>query len=357
MIRIAINGFGRIGRAALKAAQSDPQEWGERLRRSQRIPASDVEVVAINDLAPGEQLANLLKYDSVYGVVPQSISFQGDKFVTANQEIKFLSEKNPQELPWEELGVDVVLECTGVFAHFEKASAHLDAGAKKVVISANAKGDGPTVVLGTESASQLVSQSASQRVFSNASCTTNCISPIMQVLKDTFGVEKALMTTDHAYTSTQNLVDGPSRKDMRRARAAAVNSIPTTTGSARATGKVVPGLEGKFDGIAIRIPIPCGSISDVVAVVEKSASADEINSVFKEAADLEEYKGIIDYSEAPLVSTDIIGDPHSAVFDAPFTRVVGGNLVKILAWYDNEWAYANRLVEVAQIISEEGRLS
>jgi glyceraldehyde 3-phosphate dehydrogenase len=306
----------------------------------------------VNDLGDKEQLSNLLKYDSVYGVADAKVAVNEKSLVVNGNNIPLYSEKDPASLPWNELNVDIVLECTGVFADFEKARAHLDAGAKKVIISANAKGDGSTVVLGTESARQLDSLSASQYVFSNASCTTNCTGPIMQVLSDTFGVGKALMTTDHAYTSTQNLVDGPSRKDMRRARSAGVNSIPTTTGSAKATGKVVPSLDGKFDGIAIRVPVPCGSISDVVAVLEKDTTSEEINNVFKEAAETESYKGIIEYSEEPLVSTDIIGNPYSAVFDAPFTRVVDGNLVKILAWYDNEWAYACRLVEVARIVSE-----
>ena len=397
-MKIAINGFGRIGRAAYRAAQANPREFGERLRRSTRIDANDIEVVAVNDLGDKEQLANLLKYDSVYGVADADIEIaepataeDADNYaegaeknlIINGKSIPFFSEKDPTKLPWGDLDVDVVLECTGVFADFEKSQAHIDAGAKKVIISANAKGDGPTVVLGTESARRLFEDPAEGKptqgktsevstdlpagkagltsevgelgrlgnIVSNASCTTNCISPIMQILDDTFGVEKALMTTDHAYTSTQNLVDGPSRKDLRRARAAGVNTIPTTTGSAKATGKVVTNLEGKFDGIAIRVPVPCGSISDVVAVLEKDVTAEEINKVFKEAAESEEYKGIIDYSEEPLVSTDIIGNPYSAVFDAPFTRVVGGNLVKILAWYDNEWAYANRLVELAQIIN------
>lgn len=356
VMKIAINGFGRIGRAAFHAV-TNLRGSEDRRRRSERINADIIEVVAVNDLGDKEQLANLLKYDSVYGVASADIAEKSaddaDYLVVDGKEILFLSEKDPANLPWEELGVDVVLECTGVFTHFEKARAHIDAGAKKVVISANAKGKGPTVVLGTDSVNDL--RITDYDIFSNASCTTNCISPIMQILKDTFGVEKALMTTDHAYTSTQNLVDGPSRKDMRRARAAGVNTIPTTTGSARATGKVVPGLEGKFDGIAIRVPVPCGSISDVVAVLEKETTVEQINRVFKEAAESDDYKGIIDYSEDPLVSTDIIGNPYSAVFDAPFTRVIGGNLVKILAWYDNEWAYACRLVELAQIIDESSQ--
>jgi len=359
-MKIAINGFGRIGRAAFHAA-ADLGGSGDRRKQSERISAGQIEVVAVNDLGEKEQLANLLMYDSVYGIAnvdnataenAENSADDAEKTLIVNgKRIPFFSKKDPANLPWDELDVDVVLECTGVFTHFEEARAHLEAGAKKVIISANGKGAGPTVVLGTESARQLGSLSAGRSVVSNASCTTNCVAPIMQILDDTFGVEKALMTTDHAYTSTQNLVDGPNRKDMRRARAAGVNTIPTTTGSAKATGKVVTNLEGKFDGIAIRVPVPCGSVSDVVAVLEKDTTAGEINTVFKEAGETDEYKGIIEYSENPLVSTDIIGNPHSAVFDAPFTRVIGGNLVKILAWYDNEWAYANRLVELAQIIN------
>jgi len=399
MFRVAINGFGRIGRAAFRAVYTNRLELGERLRCSIRIypnarhselgSESDgrilnrvqdddgIEVVAVNDLADGESLANLLKYDSVYGVADADIaataentdhvkSPSGDHVAgeyaentegglrylkVGDKAIRLLSERDPSKLPWRDLGVDVVLECTGVFSDFEKARAHLDAGAKKVIISANAKGDGPTVVLGTESVRQLDSLAVGQSVFSMASCTTNCIAPVMQVLKDNFGVEKSLMTTTHAYTATQNLVDG-SNKDLRRARAAAVNAVPTTTGAAKAAIKVVPALEGKFDGIAVRIPVSCGSLSDMVVLLSRDVTADDVNRVFKEAAKSDEHRGIIEYSEAPLVSSDIIGNPHSAVVDGPFTRVVGGNLVKVLAWYDNEWAYSCRLIELAQLIGK-----
>ena len=359
MIKLAINGFGRIGRAALRAAHSNPLELGERLRLSSRIDSDGVEVVAINDLADGESLANLLKYDSVYGVASVNIATAENTeksaenaegvdlryLVVGGKKIKLFSEKEPAKLPWKDLGVDVVLECTGVFADFEKARAHLEAGAKKVVISANAKGEGPTVVLGTESTDYGL-RITDYDVISMASCTTNCIAPVMQILKDNFGVEKSLMTTVHAYTSTQNLVDGPN-KDLRRARAAAVNAVPTTTGAAKAAIKAVPDLEGKFDGIAVRIPVVCASLADIVALLSRDVTAEEVNRVFKEAAESEERQGLIEYSEAPLVSSDIVGNPHSAVVDGPFTRVVGGNLVKILAWYDNEWAYGCRLVELA----------
>ena len=351
MIKLAINGFGRIGRAAFKAA-TDLHGLGERLRRSERINTDNIEVVAVNDLADGETLANLLKYDSVYGVSPAEISFADSHLAIGEKRIRLLCEKEPTKLPWGDLDVDVVLECTGVFADFEKAQAHLDAGAKKVIISANAKGEGLTIILGTESARQLDSLTAGQQILSNASCTTNCIAPVMQILKDKFGVEKSLMTTTHAYTSTQNLVDGPN-KDPRRARAAAVNIVPTTTGAAKAAAKAVPELKGRFDGIVVRVPVPCASLADIVALLGKNVTAEEVNHVLKKASESEEYKGIVEYSEAPLVSSDVIGNPHSAVVDGPFTRVVGGNLVKVLAWYDNEWAYGCRLVELAQRIGKE----
>ncbi|MFW6110191.1 MAG: type I glyceraldehyde-3-phosphate dehydrogenase [Patescibacteria group bacterium] len=355
MTKIAINGFGRIGRAAFAAA-ADLHGFGDRRRRSERINADNLKVVAINDLVEGEQLANLLKYDSVYGVADKDITAEtssADNFLkTGRKKIRLLSEKDPAELPWRELGVDIVLECSGVFTEFEQARKHISAGARKVIISANGKGEGLTVVLGTSGAEDKL-KIASSDVVSNASCTTNCIAPIMQILNDEFGVSKSLMTTNHAYTSTQNLVDGPSRKDMRRARAAAVNAIPTTTGSAVAAGKVVPEIDDKFDGIAVRVPVPCGSLSDITALLEERVTVEKVNQAFEDAETLPRYRGIVEYSEDPLVSSDIIGNPYSAVFDSSFTRVVGGNLVKLLAWYDNEWAYACRLVELAQLIGEE----
>ena len=348
MVKLAINGFGRIGRAAFRAAQRDPAVLGERLRPSLRLDTSGVEVVAINDLAGGETLANLLKYDSVYGLSSASISADEAQLVVSAGRVKLFREAEPAELPWGKLGVDVVLECTGAFADCEKARAHLEAGAKRVIISANVGGDGPTVVLGTESAVG-DSRFTDCDIVSMASCTTNCIAPVMQILKGEFGVEKSLMTTIHAYTTTQNLVDGPN-KDPRRARAAALNIIPTTTGAVRAAGRVVSGLEEKFDGIAVRVPVACASLADMTVLLGKETTVEEINRVFEEASTADGYRGIVEYSEAPLVSTDIIGNPHSAVVDAPFTRVVGGNLVKVLAWYDNEWAYGCRLVELAQMI-------
>lgn len=352
-LKLAINGFGRIGRTALRAALPNGRELGERLRFSPRIDPTQLTVIAINDLAPGEQLADLLKYDSVYGVANAPIVFKQNRLIVGDQEIAFLSEPDPEKLPWSKLGVDVVLECTGFFADFEKAQAHLAAGAKKVIISADAQGDGPTVVLGTESAKSPSILNSEFKILSNASCTTNCIAPIMQILEDNFGVVKSLMTTTHAYTATQSLVDGPN-DDPRRARAAAVNAIPTTTGAAKATVKAIPELAGKFDGIAIRVPLPCASLVDITAVLEKKTTVEELNQTLKTVAASEEYQGIVEYSEAPLVSSDIIGNPHSAVIDAPFTRVIGGDLIKILAWYDNEWAYSCRLVELAQKIGKGG---
>jgi len=351
MLKLAINGFGRIGRAAFRAAQRDPSVLGERLRPSLRLDTSGMEVVAVNDLTGGETLASLLKYDSVYGLASASISVDESQLVVSAGRVKLFCEAEPTNLPWGELGIDVVLECSGAFADFERARAHLEAGAKRVIISANAKGGGPTVVLGTDSVGRLGSLAAAQPVLSMASCTTNCIAPVMQILKDEFGVEKSLMTTIHAYTSTQNLVDG-SNEDPRRARAAAVNVVPTTTGAARAAGRVVSGLEEKFDGIAVRVPVACASLADMTVLLGKETTAEEVNRIFKKASAADGYRGITEYSEAPLVSTDIIGNSHSAVVDAPFTRVVGGNLVKILAWYDNEWAYGCRLIELAQMVGK-----
>jgi len=351
MIRIAINGFGRIGRAAFRAALAN-KNLGERLRHSKRIDTEEISIVAINDLADGEILTSLLRYDSVYGASRAKISLNAGNLEIDDTTVKLLNERDPQNLPWKALAVDVVLECTGAFADFEKARAHLAAGAKRVVISANAKGTGPTVVLGTDSARTLTELAHKNQVFSNASCTTNCIAPIMQILKDRFGVAKSLMTTTHAYTATQNLVDGP-HKDLRRARAAAVNTIPTTTGAAKAACLAVPGLEGNFDGIALRIPVTCGSLADITVLLKTAVTSTEVNHIFEEASKSEEYRGIVAYSEDPLVSSDIIGNPHSAVVDGSLTRVVGKDLAKILAWYDNEWAYSCRLLEVAQIIGKE----
>ncbi len=368
-IRVAINGLGRIGRQALKVCLGVTEDL--RMQTSERIDQSKIEVVAINDLTDARTLAHLLQYDSVYG------RYQKEIFVRLNGEvvdweghtsgldhkailesgeveiefsghrIKVFNEKDPHNLPWGDLDIDVVIESTGVFTKYEDAKAHLEAGAKKVVISAPAKGedgvDGKTLVLGTES----VNTDKDYAIVSNASCTTNCISPVVAVLHSTWGVDKALMTTIHAYTATQMLVDGPHRKDIRRGRAAAENIIPTTTGAAKATTLVIPELKGRFDGLAMRVPVPVGSISDITAVLKSDVTIEEVQERFIEMADHPMYKGILVASKEPLVSTDIIGNPASAIVDLDFIRVVGGNMVKILAWYDNEWGYSNRLVEMA----------
>lgn len=355
-VRVAINGFGRIGRSAFKIA----------------FEREEIEIVAINDLGKPENLAYLLKYDTVYGRYARKVQLRSlsegeqetegrvGELVVDGVAIALFSQKDPAQLPWEELGVDVVIESTGVFTHYEDAKAHLKAGAKRVIISAPAKGEegreGKTVVLGTQDTYKTLKGPAALEsgtdstskgfvVFSNASCTTNNVSPVIQVLHSNFGVEKALMTTVHGYTATQNLVDGPN-KDFRRGRAAAQNIIPSTTGAAQATGCVVPEIAANFDGIALRVPVVTGSISDVTAVLSRKVSVEEVNRTFEEAAQNPLFKGILAVTREPLVSSDIIGSTYSAVVDLEFTRVVGGNLVKVLAWYDNEWGYSNRLVEV-----------
>lgn len=349
-MKIAINGFGRIGRQAFKIAL----EHG-------------IQVVAINDLTRADNLAHLLKFDTVYGTYPKEVKayindeefiagseslLNLDKETIANahsrlvvdgQEIKVLSQRDPAQLPWGELGVDVVLECTGIFVKDDSAMGHITAGAKYVVLSAPSKGDSPapTYVLGANA-----DKLAGEQLISNASCTTNCISPVMKVLEDTFGIEKALMTTTHAYTSTQSLVDGIS-DDLRRGRAAGYNLIPATTGAAIATTRVIPQLENKFDGLAIRVPVIAGSLSDITAVLKQDVTVDAVNDAFRQAAQEDRFKGILAVSDAPLVSSDIIGRSESAIVDLPMTKVTAGNMVKVLAWYDNEWGYSNRLVEMA----------
>lgn len=329
--RIAINGFGRIGRAAFKIAMQN----------------KNVEVVGVNDLMDPADLAHLLQYDTAYGRFEKKVTATKNSLKVDGKTIPVYSEKDPAQLPWKDLKVDVVLECTGVFKTKDTASAHLDAGAKQVIISAPAKDEATqNLVMGTTQSAQVISKKKNDKVISMASCTTNCISPVMQVLENTFGVEKALMTTVHAYTSTQNLVDGPN-KDMRRARAAAQNIIPTTTGAAVATTKVIPKLEGSFDGISLRVPVITGSLSDITVVLKKNVTVEKVNEAFKKAASSAEYKGVLGVSAEPLVSSDFIGDSRSSIVDLDFTRVAGGNLVKILAWYDNEWGYSNRLVDMA----------
>lgn len=336
-IKIAINGFGRIGRAAFKAA----------------LENKNLEVIGINDLMDNPTLAHLLKYDTVYGQYKPSVKPTKEGIVVAGKLYPVFAEKEPEKLPWKKLAVDVVLECTGRFTKKIEASLHLKAGAKRVIISAPAKDETTqTLVYGTKLTEECLKKNQSDPVISNASCTTNCIAPVMQVLESRFGVEKALMTTVHAYTADQNLVDGPHR-DWRRARAAAQNLVPTSTGAAIATTKVVPNLRHLFDGVSLRVPLACVSIADVTAVLKrKKVTVKQVNDEFKKAVKLPLYKGVLAVSTKPLVSVDFIGNPYSAIVDLEFTRVVGGNLVKVLAWYDNEWAYSLRLVELAEAVGK-----
>lgn len=326
-VRIAINGFGRIGRSAFKVA----------------FERSDVEIVAINDLTDTKTLAHLLKYDSNYGEYHHEISHDDTGIVVNGQHITVLAEKDPANLPWSAHQVDVVIESTGFFTDPEKAKAHVKAGAKRVIISAPAKGEGATtVVLGVNEDSL----KDGGEVISNASCTTNCITPVMAVLESEFGIEKAMMTTIHSYTADQRLQDSP-HKDLRRARAAAENIVPTSTGASIAAGEAFPAIAGVFGGLSLRVPTPVVSLSDFVVVTKRDVTVEEVNAAFKKAAAQPYYQGILAATEQPLVSRDYIGNSHSAIVDLPLTAVVGGNLLKIVAWYDNEWGYSNRLVEVA----------
>src|SRR3989344_2424413 len=348
-IRIAINGFGRIGRSAFKIALTKPE----------------LEVVAINDLTDPDVLANLLKYDSVYGSYGKPVSFDTKKekanlvissagtLIVDNKKTPIFAEKDPSVLPWQDLNVDVVLESTGRFITTEVASAHLKAGAKKVIISAPAKDEGvtPTFIIGVNDANY-----KNQAVISNASCTTNCITPVAAVLQSKFGIKKMMMTTIHAYTVEQNLVDGPPpplHKDLRRARAAAVNIVPTSTGATIAAAEVIPELKGEFGGIAFRVPVVCGSLSDFTAVLDKKVTVEEVNQAFIEMAQLPMWQNILAVTSDPIVSSDIIGNPHSAIIDLSLTQVVDSDLVKVVAWYDNEFGYSNRFVEQAILIGKE----
>lgn len=326
-IKIAINGFGRIGRAAFKIINE----------------MENIEVVAINDLTELKTLAHLLKFDSVYGKYDKEVQISDNYLIAGNSRAKFFQEKDPANLPWADLEVDVVLECTGKFDKDGAAKVHLESGAKKVVISAPAEGTGDiqTYLKGVNS-----EKYSNEDIISNASCTTNCISPVINIINNSLGVKKAGMTTIHAYTATQNLVDGPS-KDPRRARAAALNLIPTTTGAAISTTEVIPELKGNFDGLAIRVPVPTGSLSDITLLVDKHTSVEEVNKIFEDAQNDPMYKGIIKATYEPIVSTDIIKDPHSAIVDLGMTQVIDGDLIKVLAWYDNEWGYSCRLVDMA----------
>jgi glyceraldehyde 3-phosphate dehydrogenase len=325
MKRIAINGFGRIGRLAFR----------------QMVGRSGMEVVAINDLTDVETLAHLLKYDSIHGLFPGDVSVSGGNLRVNGQEIRITAERNPSDLPWGEMNVDLVVESTGVFTDAEKAGLHLAAGAGKVIISAPAKGDLKTVVLGVND--DILTDE--DRIVSNASCTTNCLAPMAKVLNDTFGLERGFITTVHAYTADQRLQDAP-HKDLRRARAAALSMIPTSTGAAKAVGLVLPELAGKLDGMAVRVPTPTGSVTDLTATLKREASAEEVNAALKAAAE-GPMKGILQFCEDPIVSADIVGNPHSCILDAELTKC-SGTLVKLFGWYDNEAGYATRVVDLAQ---------
>ncbi len=333
MVKVAINGFGRIGRNALKIL----------------LERRDAQVVAINDITDANTLAHLLKHDSSYGAYDKKVSAKENSLVINSREIPVFAEKDPAKLPWADLGVDVVIESTGFFTKPEDARAHIKAGAKKVVISAPAKGEGAkTVVLGVNE--EVVE--AGDEIISNASCTTNCIAPIMKVLEDELGIDKAMMTTVHSYTGSQKLLDAPA-KDLREARSAAENIVPTTTGASKAAALAIPSLAGRFNGLSVRVPTPVVSLSDITAIVKRNTTKEELNEIFKKAASEPYYEGIIGVTEEELVSSDFIGDPHSCIVDLPLTDVVGGNMIKIVAWYDNEWGYSNRLVELAVDFGKE----
>ena len=327
MVKVAINGFGRIGRSALKIL----------------LDRRDAQVVAINDTADAKTLAHLLKYDSSYGTYDKKVTASENAIVVNTREIPVFAEKDPAKLPWQKLDVDVVIESTGFFTNPKDAKAHIRAGAKKVVISAPAKGEGAkTVVIGVNE--DIVE--VGDVIISNASCTTNCIAPIMKALEDEFGIEKAMMTTVHSYTGSQRLLDAPA-KDLREARSAAENIVPTSTGASKAAALTIPSLKDRFNGLSIRVPTPVVSLSDITAIIKKDTTKEELVKFFKKTASEPYYEGIIGVTEEELVSSDFIGDPHSCIVDLPLIDVVGGNMIKVVAWYDNEWGYSNRLVELA----------
>lgn len=331
--RVAINGFGRIGRNAFKVA----------------FERSDLEIVAINDLTDTKTLAHLLKYDSNYGTYDKEVGYDDKGIIVSGQHIAVLAEKDPVALPWSEHKIDVVIESTGFFVDPAKAKAHIDAGAKKVVLSAPAKGEGATTIVLGVNEDQL---EGAGEIISNASCTTNCITPVAAVIESNFGIDKAMMTTVHSYTASQKLQDAPA-KDLREARNAAENIVPTTTGASKAAGLALPALQGIFGGMSVRVPTPVVSLSDFVIITKRAVSVEEVNEVFKKAAKEPFYQGILDVTEEELVSSDFIGNSHSAIVDLKLTNVVGGTMLKVVAWYDNEWGYSNRLVEV---VADTGRL-
>ena len=330
-MKVGINGFGRIGRQVFRI-----------------LHERGVEVALINDLTDNKTLAHLLKYDSTYGRFPGAVGYDEKNLYVAGKAIRATAIKDPREIPWKQAGVGVVVESTGVFTDGEKARAHLEAGAKKVIITAPAKNEDITVVLGVNHEQY---DPAKHHIISNASCTTNSLAPVMKVLEEAFGVEKALMTTVHSYTNDQRLLDLP-HKDLRRARAAALNIIPTTTGAAKATALVLPSLKGRFDGMALRVPTPTGSISDITALLKREVTAEEVNAALKAAAE-GPLKGILAYTEDEIVLRDIVMDPHSSIVDGKLTKAIG-NLVKVFAWYDNEWGYANRVADLVELVLKKG---
>jgi glyceraldehyde 3-phosphate dehydrogenase len=331
-VKVGINGFGRIGRNFFRAAK-------------QRDAGLDF--VAVNDITDAGTLAHLLKYDSVLGTLDAEISASEEGIRVDGDELKVVAERDPAALPWKELGAEIVIESTGLFTDRDSAQKHLEAGAQKVIISAPAKGEDVTLVLGVNEDAY---DPANHHVISNASCTTNCVVPMASVLERSFGIDRALMTTCHAYTNDQNLLDLP-HKDLRRARAAAINIVPATTGAAKATSLAIPKLKGRMDGMAFRVPVPDGSVTDLVCILEREVSEEEINEAFRTAAE-GPMQGILRYTEDPLVSSDIVGDPHSCTFDALSTMAIG-NLVKVIGWYDNEWGYSNRLVELTELVGSK----
>jgi glyceraldehyde 3-phosphate dehydrogenase len=331
-IRVGVNGFGRIGR----------NFW-----RALNAAGGDVEVVAVNDLTDNATLAHLLKYDSILGRLPEDVKAGADEITVGGKSIKAFEERDPGKLPWGDLGVDIVIESTGFFTDANKARAHVDNGAKKVIISAPAKNEDVTIVMGVNDDTY---DPAQHTIISNASCTTNCLGPMAKVLHDTFGIERGLMTTIHAYTQDQNLQDAP-HKDLRRARAAAINVVPTSSGAAKAIGLVLPELNGKLDGYAMRVPVPTGSATDLTATLSREASVEEVNSAMRAAAE-GAMRGILSYTEDPIVSADIVTDPASCIFDSGLTKVIGDQ-IKVVGWYDNEWGFSNRLVDLVNLVGSQ----
>ncbi|MGH2655062.1 MAG: type I glyceraldehyde-3-phosphate dehydrogenase [Actinomycetota bacterium] len=331
-VKVGINGFGRIGRNFFRAAKRQ---------------GADLDFVGVNDITDARTLAHLLKYDSVLGTLDADVGVSDEGIRVDGDELKVLAERDPAALPWKELGAEIVIESTGLFTDRESAQKHLEAGAQKVIVSAPAKGDDITIVLGVN---QDDYDPATHHVISNASCTTNCVVPMASVVEEAFGIDRALMTTCHAYTNDQNLLDLP-HEDLRRARAAAINIVPASTGAAKATSLAIPKLKGKMDGMAFRVPVPVGSVTDLVCLLEREAAVEEINEAFRTAAE-GRLRGILKYTEDPLVSSDIVGDPHSCVFDALSTMAIG-NMVKVIGWYDNEWGFSNRLVELTELVASK----